>query len=85
LVYELEQKDISVEIKKGKPVIKAKEFSSRFILQNNTGLNDYKYYFDAIHQVKGIDAYSLVPEGDKYRKIPVTDFVKTAEIDDGIF
>lgn len=86
MVYELEQQEMTVEMKKGKPLIRMKEYSSRIVLQDNaTILSDYKYYFNKTHQLKDIHAYSLVPEGDRYNKVPVKDFVRTSEIDDGIF
>jgi transglutaminase-like putative cysteine protease len=86
MVYDLEQEDITIVMKKGRPVIRMKDYTSRVVLMDNAApLADYKFYFNKTYQVKDIQAYSLIPDGEKYRKIAVKDFVKSAEIDDGIF
>jgi hypothetical protein len=84
LVYDLEQKDMVIKMSKGKPVVILKYHSSRIILQDNAGsMSNYKYYFSSSLLPKDIVAYSLVPKGSSYTKIPVKDFVKTAEFGDG--
>lgn len=86
LIYELEQKDVTVEMKKGVPVIHIREYSSRYLLQDNsTKYSDFKYYYNSRTEPSEIKAYSLVPAGKDYRKIPAIETSKVAEFDDGVF
>jgi hypothetical protein len=52
---------------------------------NSAYLADSKEYYNNHYTVKKLEAYSLVPEARQYRKLAVSKFTKTFEIDDYVF
>jgi hypothetical protein len=52
---------------------------------NATALSESKEYFSSRFDVKELEAYSLVPDQNSYKKHPVTIFTKTDESSDGVF
>lgn len=86
VILEKHYLDVNIELVNGKPVFEHNEFTSFFILGDNTTyMADSKDYFSSKEEVKKIEAYSLVPEGGKYKKLSVNKFTKTSEIGDGVF
>jgi len=80
-------RDITFDIsKKGEPQLSFSDYSSLFVLaDNSTALSESKEYFNSKLEVKELEAYSLVPNPDSYKKFPVSKFTKTHEIGDGVF
>jgi hypothetical protein len=86
VVVDNQNVDVTIAMVNGKPVITNNEFNSYFILGDNTTyMADSKEYFSSQMEVKKLEAYSLVPEGGKYKKLMVSKFTKTSEMGDGVF
>ncbi len=79
-----QKRNILIRLDKNRvPVIHIKDEQQEMILsQNGAEISEGKSYFNPQYQVKKIKAYSLVPEKNDYRKIPVTKFTKSVEFDD---
>lgn len=78
--------NITIAIVNGKPLVTHESTTSVFLLaENPTNWADGREYAGGHTKLKTMEAYSLVPEKSKYRKIAVTNFTKTAETGDGIF
>jgi hypothetical protein len=79
--------DIAFELTKtGEPELSFTENSSLFVLaDNSTVLSESKEYFNSKLEVKELEAYSLVPNQNSYKKYPVSTFTKTHETGDGVF
>lgn len=86
VVTEKHTMDVSIELKKDKPKINFDNFSSVFVLADNSTLfANSKDYFSTQFDLKKLEAYSLVPDNNKYKKIKVTKFVKSTDMGDGLF
>ncbi len=79
--------DVTFEIAKTtEPQIGIAEYSSLFVLGDNaTILSESKEYFSTRFEVNEIDAYSLVPDQNSYKKQSVKNFTKTRETGNGVF
>lgn len=79
--------DLTFEItKSGIPKLSCTDYSSIFVLGDNaTVLSESKEYFSTRFEVKELNAYSLVPDQNSYKKQSVTNFTKTRETGDGVF
>lgn len=70
----------------GSPVIQIKDMQTEMILsENGSDLSQSKEYFSSKTDLKKFEAYSLVPGKNKYEKIAVTNFTKSAEFDDYLY
>jgi hypothetical protein len=86
IIIESQKFDVNVEIIKNQPKISFNSYSCAFVLADNSNLfSNSKEYFSKKYVIEKLEAYTLVPVNDKYRKIPVTDFIKTSEIQNGLF
>jgi transglutaminase-like putative cysteine protease len=86
VILEKHTLDVTIEMVDGKPVFEHDDYTSFFILGDNTTyMADSKEYFSSKEEVKKIEAYSLVPEGGKYKELSVNKFTKTSEMGDGVF
>lgn len=83
----LEKRDITIEQdKKGAPVIRIKDSGIEMILAESASLfTESKEYLNAKTELKKLEAYSLIPDQDKYRKVAVTKFTKTTEDESGLY
>lgn len=87
VVTESATRNISFTINKaGKPELSFDDYSSYFVLaDNSTVLSESKEYFNSRLEIKELEAYSLVPDQNSYKKYPVSKFTKTHEVGDGVF
>jgi len=79
--------DVTFEIgRSGEPKMSFTDYNSLFVLGDNaTALSESKEYFSSRAEVKELEAYSLVPDQNSYKKQSVTNFTKTHETGDGVF
>jgi len=74
------REDMVIEMKHGKPVYSFNEYKEYLALNENANYySNSKEYFGGTYKLKKIEAYSLVPENDNFKKIPVTYFNNTSE------
>jgi hypothetical protein len=87
VVTESSTRDISFKMSKtGKPELSFDDKSSLFVLaDNSTVLSESKEYFNSRLEIKELEAYSLVPDQNTYKKYSVSKFTKTHEVGDGVF
>jgi transglutaminase-like putative cysteine protease len=86
VVLQSQKLDASIELIKNQPKISFNSYSCAFVLAENSNLfSNSKEYFSKKFVIKKLEAYTLVPVNDKYKKIPVTEFIKTSEIQNGLF
>lgn len=80
------QDNADVEIiadKQGKPIFKIRETNKLLVLTDNCNeVSETRDYYSLRDEILKSEAYSLVPENGKYRKIMVPDPKKTTERDD---
>lgn len=70
----------------GVPHLFVRETRVEMILsENGTDLSGGKEYFSGNDEIMKLEAFSLIPDKKKYRKLAVTDFKKTSEFDDALF
>jgi transglutaminase-like putative cysteine protease len=68
--------------KQGKPVLKIKETNKLLVLTDNCdGISELRNYYNSNDEILKTEAYSLVPEDGKYRKITIPAMKKTTETD----
>jgi hypothetical protein len=87
VIAESRIRDISFTINKaGKPELGFSDYNSLFVLaDNSTVLSESKEYFNSKLEIKELEAYSLVPNQNTYKKYFVSEFTKTHEIGDGVY
>lgn len=83
----LHKKDVLITLDdSGVPVMKIKDEQVQMILSESAnGYSESKEYFNGKTDIKKFEAYSLVPSGNKYKKVPVTKIDKSAEFDDDCY
>jgi transglutaminase-like putative cysteine protease len=85
-IYESVSLDASIQLVDGKPKTTLTYTSTLFLLTDNpTHWADSREYMGGHIELKSIEAYSLIPEKNKFRKMVVNDFTKTAETGDGVY
>jgi hypothetical protein len=78
--------ELVIEMINGEPVLNLKECKKLLALNDNANFfADSKETFGSIYKFKDIEAYSLVPEKGKYKKILVKSFNKTSETNNSLF
>ncbi len=66
--------------------IESKEIKSYFITSDKPNyFSEGEIYFSDLITIKSFEAYSLIPEGKKYKKVKVTEFQDSFDNDDAIF
>ncbi len=87
VLHDLHSKDVTISIgKKGLPVTTIRNYSSVFVLTDHaTAFAESREYFNPQVKMESLKAYSRVPEGKRFRDLDVKHFVKSAEINDGLF
>jgi hypothetical protein len=81
-------KNLSVDINlvNGELETTTEQYREMIVLTDNAVfLADSKEYFNSHYVLNKFEAYSLVPEIKQYKKIPVSKYTKTIEIDDYVF
>jgi hypothetical protein len=78
--------DVTVNLVNNVPVINMDSYKELTVLgENVTFLSDSKEYFSSHLEMKKLEAYSLVPERNQYKKLTVETFKKSMEIDNSVF
>jgi hypothetical protein len=78
--------EITINIVNGSLEIGQQYYREMLVLaENSASLAESKEYFNDHYKLEKFEAYSLVPDEKQYRKVPVSKFTKTVEIDDYIF
>lgn len=80
-------RDVEISYKKGVPYAEAVESSEMMILNDNANgmFNKDRVYHSGFNELKKIEAYTLVPEGNSNKKIKVTDFKTQSSRSQGVF
>jgi transglutaminase-like putative cysteine protease len=85
-VYVSRKEDATIKIENNSPVIYSTTYEELFILTDqNTEYMDREVYWADFSSIKDLDARSLIPDGDKYKTLKVTNFTRTNEIAEGEF
>jgi hypothetical protein len=83
----LQKKDITIiQDENGIPVVRIKEEQIEMILsENGADFSEAKEYFNSKTDVKKLEAFSLVPDKNKYKKIAVSKFTKSADFGENLY
>jgi hypothetical protein len=78
--------DVTISLVNNVPVINMESYKELTVLgENVTFLSDSKEYFSSHLKMKKLEAYSLIPEHNQYKKLAVQSFKKSMEIDNSVF
>ncbi len=78
--------DVTISLVNNVPVINMDSYKELTVLGDNvTFLSDSKEYFSSHFEMKKLEAYSLIPERNQYKKVAVETFKKSIEIDNSVF
>lgn len=80
-------RSVEISFKKGVPYAGASEVSEMMILNDRANgiYNKDKVYHSSFNELKKVEAYTLVPEGNNVSKIKVTDFKTQSAPGQGVF
>ncbi|MEO5890286.1 MAG: transglutaminase domain-containing protein [Ferruginibacter sp.] len=80
-------RSVEISFNKGVPYAEANEVSEMMILDDNANgmYNKDKVYYSAFNELKKVEAYTLVPDGNSTKKIKVTDFKTQSSPSQGVF
>jgi len=86
-VFSQINRSVEISLKKGAPYAEAVELSEMMILNDNANgmFNKDKVYHSSFNELKKVEAYTLVPEGNSTKKIKVTDFKIQSSPGNGVF
>lgn len=78
---------LTVKIKDGVPVAESQfEADKMFLNNNNPGrYSRYKVFHSSFSELKDLDAYTMVPDGTKYKKIKAGDTKTSNSVDRSVF
>lgn len=87
IVSVLLKRDVSIiPDENGIPVMHVKDTQIDMILsENGADISEGKEYFDNRNEVKKFEAYSMVPNQNKYKKLAVSKFTKSTEFGDNLY
>jgi hypothetical protein len=78
--------DVTINMVNNVPVINMDSYKELTVLgENVTFLSDSKEYFSSHLEMKKLEAYSMVPDHNQYKKLTVQTFKKSMEIDNSVF
>src|SRR6218665_2572222 len=74
-VFSTINRSVNIEYKKGVPFAESEEVTEMMILDDkaNGTFNKDKVYHSSFNELKKIEAYTLLPEGNSIKKLKVTD------------
>jgi hypothetical protein len=80
-------RDTKIFLKDGEPVAETKEETEILVLDDkaNGVYNKYKVFHGSFDELKDLEAYTKVPDGNKYRKIKVVDIKTQSSPVSGVF
>ena len=87
VIAESVTRDVHFEItRSGDTELSFSDNEAIFVLADNaTALSESKEYFNSKLEIRELEAYSLVPINNAYKKQIVTDFTKAREAGDGVY
>jgi hypothetical protein len=78
--------DVNITMVNNAPAIQLESYKELVVLADNaTYLSDSKEYFSNHFILGKLEAFSLIPERNQYKKLPVRTFNKLVELDGSIF
>lgn len=81
-----ENLDVGFDLAGGAPVIHLARYKEIAVLaDHSTSFSESREYFSNHYQVKKLEAYSLVPDQNQYRKVPVQSFTKSVDWDNMVY
>jgi len=82
----LRRQTLQIRIVDGKPEIFTEKYVETIILTDRvTPFANEKVYYSPDNDIVEIEAYSLIPQGNRYRKIAVKDFAHSSDFSSYIF
>ncbi len=80
-------RSVEIDFSKGVPYAEAVERSEMMILDDNANgmYNKDKVYHSSFNELKKVEAYTLVPDGNSSKKVKVTDFKTQSSPSEGVF
>ncbi len=87
IVTVLQKRDVTIlPDEKGVPVTRITDTQVEMILSDNgADLSESKEYFNSKTDVKKFEAYSLIPDENKYKRLDVKDLKKSSDFGDNLF
>jgi hypothetical protein len=78
--------DVSFDIVGGAPLIRLERYKEIAVLtDHSTSFSESREYFSNHYNVKKLEAYSLVPDQNQYKKVPVQSFTKSVDWDNMVY
>lgn len=86
-ITESDTRDVTFKFgKNGEPLITYADYNSLYVLtESATNLSESKEYFSSKFEMKDLEAYSLIPGKNAYKKQAVAGFTKSREFGDNVF
>jgi len=86
-VFSIVNRNVDISFSKGLPVAKATEVSEMLILDDKANgiYNKDKVYHSSFNELKKVEAYTLVPDGNNVKKMKVSEFKTQSSSSRGIF
>lgn len=80
-------RSVEISLNKGVPYAEADEVSEMMVLNDKANgiFNKDKVYHSTFNELKKLEAYTLVPDGNSTQKIKVTDFKTQSSPGNGVF
>ncbi|MBN1143948.1 MAG: transglutaminase domain-containing protein [Bacteroidales bacterium] len=86
LVMVSKQLHVTIDLVNNVPQTTLDDYQEMIVLKDNSAfLADSKEYFNNHFDLKKLEAYSLVPENNQYKKVTVSKFTKSVEMDNTVF
>ncbi len=86
LVSVSKQLQVTIDLVNNVPQTTLDDYREMIVLKDNTSfLADSKEYFNNHYDLKKLEAYSLVPENNQYKKVTVSKFTKSVEMDNTVY
>ena len=78
---------LTIKIKDGVPVAESEFETDKMFLNNNTAgfHSKYKIFHSSFNELKGFDAYTMVPDGSKYKKVKIGDVKTSNSVSSSVF
>ena len=82
-----DNRDIRLMMKNGQPVAETKELTEIMALSDKANgiYNKYKIFHGSFEEIKDVEAYTKVPDGNRFKKIKVTDIITRSSPSNSIF
>jgi hypothetical protein len=80
-------RDTRIYLKDNQPVAETKEVTEILVLSDKANgiYNKYKIFHGTFDELKELEAYTKVPDGNRYKKLKVTDIKTQSALSSGVF